>query len=126
MTLCPDFDKTGGLVPVIVQQHDSKQVLMLAYMNLAAWQATLATGMATYYSRSRKALWVKGETSGHVQRVHQIRIDCDRDTVLLLVDQAGAAACHTGHRSCFFTIIENGAARVDGQPLFDPQTVYGK
>ena len=126
MEVIPDFAKTGGLVPVIVQQHDTREVLMLAYMNAEAWQATLATGLATFYSRSREALWVKGETSGHVQRVKQIRIDCDRDTVLLLVDQVGGAACHTGYRSCFYRIIENGAVRIEGQPVFDPQTVYGK
>lgn len=126
MEVIPDFAKTGGLVPVIVQQHDTHEVLMLAYMNAEAWQATLATGLATFYSRSRKTLWVKGETSGHVQRVKQIRIDCDRDTVLLLVDQVGGAACHTGYRSCFYRIIENGAVRIEGQPVFDPQTVYGK
>jgi len=125
--ICPDFAKVGGLVPVIVQQVGTNEVLMLAYMNAAAWQATVATGKATYYSRSRQCLWVKGETSGHVQRVRQIRIDCDRDTILLLVDQVGGAACHTGHRSCFYRIIDNdGTARIDGQPVFDPQTVYGK
>jgi phosphoribosyl-AMP cyclohydrolase len=126
MAIAPDFDKAGGLVPVIVQQHDTKEVLMLAYMNAEAWETTLTSGLATYYSRSRKSLWVKGQTSGHVQQVRQIRIDCDRDTVLLLVDQVGGAACHTGYRSCFYRIIENRSERIDGQPVFDPLTVYGK
>lgn len=124
--IAPDFEKAGGLVPVIVQQHDTKEVLMLAYMNNAAWQATLTTGLATYFSRSRQALWVKGETSGHVQHVKQIRIDCDQDTVLLLVEQVGGAACHAGYRSCFYRIVQNGAVSIDGPPVFDPQTVYGK
>jgi phosphoribosyl-AMP cyclohydrolase len=121
-----DFDKLGGLVPAIAQDHRTGEVLMLAFMNEAAWKETLATGRATYYSRSRKCLWVKGETSGNVQRVHEIRIDCDEDAVILKVEQVGGAACHTGHRSCFFKKVENGAARVEGQPLFDPKEVYRK
>jgi phosphoribosyl-AMP cyclohydrolase len=121
-----DFDKLGGLVPAIAQDHRTGEVLMLAFMNEAAWKETLATGRATYYSRSRKCLWVKGETSGNVQRVHEILIDCDEDAVILKVEQVGGAACHTGHRSCFFKKVENGAARVEGQPLFDPKEVYRK
>jgi phosphoribosyl-AMP cyclohydrolase len=121
-----DFDKSGGLIPAIVQEHASGQVLMLAYMNREAWQATLTTGLATFWSRSRQELWVKGRTSGHVQRVQEIYIDCDRDTVLLRVEQVGGAACHTGHKSCFHIKVEEGTARVVGQPLFDPREVYGK
>ncbi len=121
-----DFDKLGGLVPAIAQDHRTGEVLMLAFMNEAAWKETLATGRATYYSRSRKCLWVKGETSGNVQRVHEILIDCDEDAVILKVEQVGGAACHTGHRSCFFKKVENGAVRVEGQPLFDPKEVYRK
>ena len=121
-----DFAKTGGLVPAIVQDYQSGEVLMLAYMNREAWEATLATGKATYWSRSRQCLWVKGETSGNLQVVKEIRIDCDDDTVLLKVEQLGKAACHTGHRSCFFKKVENGTVRITGRPLFDPKEVYGQ
>ena len=96
-----DFDKGNGLVPVIVQEASTKEVLMLAYMNEESLQKTLETGLATYYSRSRKQLWVKGETSKHYQHVQDIYIDCDEDTILLSVIQDGAA-CHTGHHSCFY------------------------
>lgn len=89
-----------GLVPAIAQQWDSGEVLMLAWMNRESLERTLATGDATYFSRSRQQLWVKGETSGHRQRVRTVRLDCDGDTILLTVDQAGAA-CHTGNRTCF-------------------------
>ena len=121
-----DFKKTGGLVPAIAQDYHSGDVLMLAYMNPDAWEATLKTGRATYYSRSRQTLWVKGLTSGNVQMVREIRIDCDRDAVLLKVEQVGGAACHTGYHSCFFTRIENGSETVVGRPLFDPEEVYKK
>ncbi len=99
---------------------------MMAYMNQEAFEATLSTGTATYYSRSRQKLWIKGETSGNVQRVKEIRIDCDDDTLLLKVEQIGGAACHTGHRSCFHKKIENGSVRIIGEPLFDPKEVYSK
>ncbi len=118
-----DFDKTGGLVPAIVQDYQTGEVLMLAFMNKEAWEATLSTGMATYYSRSRRELWVKGKTSGHVQHVKDIRIDCDDDTVLLKVEQVGAA-CHIGYESCFFKKVEEGTLRVVGKPVFDPREVY--
>ncbi len=121
-----DFDKTGGLIPAIAQDNSSGEVLMMAYMNQAAFEATLSTGTATYYSRSRQKLWIKGETSGNVQRVKEIRIDCDDDAVLLKVEQIGGAACHTGHRSCFHKKIENGSVRIIGEPLFDPKEVYSK
>ena len=121
-----DFEKAGGLIPAIVQDHQSGEVLMMAYMNSEAWNTTLSTGRATYYSRSRKTLWVKGETSGHLQLVKEIRIDCDNDTVLLKVEQLGDAACHTGHRSCFHKKVKNGAITVIGKPVFDPQEVYKK
>ncbi len=120
----PDFAKGGGLVPVIVQDRDTKDVLMLAYMNKQAWDKTLETGMATYWSRSRNALWVKGETSGHLQRVCEVRLDCDDDTVLLQVEQVGGAACHTGHRTCFYRLIRDGRAEEMDPPLFDPGDVY--
>ena len=121
-----DFSKTGGLVPAIVQDNETGEILMLAYMNQEAFNATLSTGKATYYSRSRQTLWVKGETSGNVQLVKEIRIDCDDDTVLLKVEQRGGAACHTGHRSCFYKKVENGTIRIVGEPVFDPREVYDK
>ena len=121
-----DFNKTGGLVPAIAQDYVTGEILMLAYMNQEAFDATLSSGKATYYSRSRQQLWIKGETSGKVQLVKEIRIDCDDDTVLLKVEQLGEAACHTGHRSCFHKKIDNGAVRVVGEPLFDPKEVYHK
>lgn len=121
-----DFDKMNGLVPAIVQDYKTLDVLMLGFMNPAAWELTLSSGKATFYSRSRQALWVKGQTSGHVQIVKEIRIDCDNDTVLLLVEQVGGAACHTGYRSCFYRKIEGGSIAVIGQPVFDPKEVYNK
>ena len=120
------FENVGGLIPAIAQDHVSGEVLMMAYMNEEAWKATLDTGKATYWSRSRQQLWVKGESSGHVQIVHEIRVDCDLDTVLLKVEQIGGAACHTGHATCFHRKVEaDGEARVIGQPVFDPKEVYG-
>lgn len=121
-----DFEKTGGLLPAIVTDYKSGEVLMLAYMNRAAWENTLNTGKATYYSRSRNKLWIKGETSGHTQQVREIRIDCDRDTILLKVDQAGGAACHKGYRSCFYTMIEDGTETITEKKLFNPEEVYKK
>jgi phosphoribosyl-AMP cyclohydrolase len=119
-----NFDKMGGLVPAIVQDNATGEVLMLAFMNEEAWRHTLETGLATYYSRTRDTLWVKGKTSGHVQKVREIRVDCDDDTVLLKVEQVGGAACHTGYPSCFYKQIENGSVRVVGEPVFDPKQVY--
>ena len=101
-----DFKKQNGLIPCVVQDVETKQVLMLAYMNEESYQKTVETKLATYYSRSRKCLWVKGETSGHYQYVQSICVDCDEDTILLEVKQEGAA-CHTGHYSCFYR-DENG------------------
>ncbi len=120
-----DFNKTGGLIPAIAQDHGTGEVLMLAYMNEDAWNETLASGTATYFSRSRKALWKKGETSGHVQVVKEIRIDCDNDTVLLKVEQKGGAACHLGYKSCFFRKTVKGEDPVVvEQRIFDPKKVY--
>ena len=121
-----DFKKAGGLIPAIVQDAATGEILMLAYMNQQAFEATLSTGKATYFSRSRQTLWIKGETSGNVQLVKEIRIDCDDDTILLKVEQLGRAACHTGHRSCFHKKVENGSIRITGKPLFDPKEVYNK
>jgi phosphoribosyl-AMP cyclohydrolase len=121
-----NFDKLNGVVPAIVQDYATGDVLMVGFMNREAWEHTLLTGTATYYSRSRQELWVKGRTSGNIQRIREIRIDCDDDAVLLKVDQAGGAACHTGHRTCFFKRVENESIRIVGTPVFDPKEVYKK
>ena len=119
-----DFKKGDGLVPVIVQDHETGEVLMLAYMNQNAWLKTLETGKATYWSRSRSELWVKGETSGHVQIVKEILVDCDSDTLLLKVQQVGGAASHTGYRSCFYRRVHNKKTEIIGEPVFKPEDVY--
>ncbi len=121
-----DFKKMGGLIPAIVQDYKTGEVLMLAFMDQDAWEATLDTGNATYYSRTRQTLWIKGKTSGNIQLVKEIRIDCDNDTVLLKVEQVGGAACHMGYRSCFFKKVENGSTRIIGEPVFNPEEVYKK
>ena len=115
----PDFDKRGGLVPAVAQDADSGQVLMLAYMNREAWRHTIATGHATYWSTSRNALWVKGESSGHVQQVKEIFVDCDADCVLIKVEQS-SAACHEGYRSCFFRRVEGTDWRVVAERIAEP------
>jgi len=119
-----DFEKGNGFVPVVVQDADTGEVLMLAYMNRDAWLKTRQTGKATYWSRSRNELWVKGETSGHIQHVEEILVDCDSDTVLLKVRQAGGAACHTGYRSCFYRRVVNEKTEVIGERIFKPEDVY--
>jgi phosphoribosyl-AMP cyclohydrolase len=121
-----DFSKMGGLAPAIVQDYETGEVLMLAFMNQAAWEATLETGKATYYSRSRDKLWVKGESSGHVQLVKEIRVDCDTDTVLLKVEQLGGAACHMGYKSCFYRKITGAGLETTHPRIFDPDEVYRK
>lgn len=121
-----DFSKMDGLAPAIVQDYDTGEVLMLAFMNQAAWEATLETGKATYYSRSRDKLWVKGESSGHVQQVKEVRVDCDNDTILLKVEQLGGAACHLGYKSCFFRKVSNGTLETTENRVFDPDEVYKK
>lgn len=119
-----DFDKTNGLIPAVTQDFQTGEVLMLAFINREAFEKTLATGHATYWSRSRQELWTKGLTSGNVQIIKEIRIDCDNDAVLYKVEQIGGAACHTGHRSCFFKKVENEKITVTGKILFDPKEVY--
>ena len=119
-----DFKKNNGLIPAVVQDHITGEVLMLAYMNEEAFTETLKTGKATYYSRSRKSLWIKGETSGHVQLVKEIRVDCDLDTLLLKVEQIGGAACHKGYRSCFFSKLEEQNLKITESIVFDPDEVY--
>lgn len=119
-----DFKKCGELIPAIAQDHATGEVLMLAYINEEAWRETLRTGQATYWSRSRQELWVKGKTSGNVQRVKEIRIDCDDDTVLFMVEQVGGAACHKGYRSCFFQRVTGDTVETIGERVFDPKEVY--
>lgn len=127
MMLEPDFGKASdGLIPAIVQDAETGTVLMLAYVNAESWQRTLDTGLATYWSRSRRKLWVKGESSGHVQNVREILLDCDADTILFKVEQVGDAACHTGYRSCFYRRLQDGGIDIVGERVFDPDTVYGE
>lgn len=118
------FD-AAGLVPAIAQQHDTKEVLMMAWMNRAALDETLRTGRVCYFSRSRNALWRKGEASGQVQHLKELRIDCDGDTVLLLVHQEGVA-CHTGRRSCFYRAAREGGLVEIMAPSVDPVQLYGE
>jgi phosphoribosyl-AMP cyclohydrolase len=131
VVLRPRFD-ASGLITCVTSDAATGDVLMVAHMNAEALQKTVESGEAWYFSRSRKALWRKGETSGHVQRVREIRIDCDQDAVWLRVDQAGGAACHTGRRSCFYRVVVPGEAGgaalsfVAAERVFDPQAVYGK
>jgi|LQAB01.1.fsa_nt_gi phosphoribosyl-AMP cyclohydrolase len=120
--ITPDFSK--GLIPTIVQDDATGEVLMLAFMNEEAFRKTLETGEAHYWSRSRNEIWHKGETSGHVQKIRALRIDCDSDALLLLVAQAGGAACHTGRRSCFYRELRDGEVRRCSPKIFDPKQIY--
>lgn len=120
-----DFDK-NILIPAIAQDAATGQVLMMAWMNREAFDETLRTGRACYWSRSRGKLWRKGEESGHVQHVSEVLVDCDADTILLKVNQIGGAACHEGYASCFFRKVEGGELKVVATKLFDPKAVYGK
>jgi len=122
----PDFSRGEGLLPAIAQDAQSGVVLMMAYMNAESYAETLATGRAVYYSRSRKKLWRKGEESGNVQRVQAVYVDCDRDTILLKVDQVGGAACHEGYQSCFFRRVTPEGLQVVAERVFDPKEVYRK
>lgn len=122
--LRPDFEKGGGLVTVVTQDVEDGTVLMVAYMNEEAWDKTLETGIVTYWSRSRQALWIKGESSGNIQKLHELRVDCDLDAVVVKVEQVGGAACHTGHRSCFYRVHTADGFVTEGEPLFDPNEVY--
>jgi phosphoribosyl-AMP cyclohydrolase len=114
----------AGLLPAIAQQYDSGDVLMMAWMNRTAIEETLSTGRVCYYSRSRQTLWRKGETSGQVQLLKEMRLDCDGDTILLRVDQTGPA-CHTGRKSCFYNVVRDDRVIVDSKPLIDPDELYG-
>jgi phosphoribosyl-AMP cyclohydrolase len=125
LSTLPDFSDDQRLLPAVAQDVATGQVLMVAYMNRAAWEQTLATGEVTYFSRSQGRLWKKGQVSGHVQRVREIYVDCDGDTILLKVEQAGGAACHEGYESCFFRQWDGREFQVVGKQVFDPQQVYG-
>ncbi len=135
MDFTPKYD-ANGLIAAMAVDYQTKMPLMLAYMNEESLKMTLELGEAVYYSRSRQEIWHKGATSGHIQKVHQILVDCDQDALVLLVDQLGAGACHTGHQSCFFRSVPFGADAPDGTPVqldaaddgccFDPEAVYGK
>ena len=122
-TTIPNFVDETTLLPAIAQDASSGEVLMLAYMNRAAFEATVEAGEAVYFSRSRNRLWRKGETSGHVQKIRQILVDCDADTILLKVDQVGAA-CHEGYATCFFRQIKDGVVEIQGERIVNPQDVY--
>jgi phosphoribosyl-AMP cyclohydrolase len=118
----PDLNyDANGLVPAIAQDAATGEVLMLAYMNEAAFRRTVETGYATYYSRSRRKLWTKGETSGNRQRVLELYLDCDLDAVLVKIEQIGGAACHTGFRSCFYRRLKDGCLEVVGEKVFEPE-----
>lgn len=120
-----DFDKSGGVVPVIAQDDETGDVLMMAFMNREALSETLRSGRVCYFSRSRKRLWRKGEESGNVQEVRAIYLDCDADALLIKVRQVGGAACHEGYHSCFFRKVADGGLRIVADRVFDPRQVYG-
>ncbi len=121
-----DFEKADGLLPAVVQDYRSGEVLMVAYMNDDAFALTRRTGKMHYYSRSRGRIWMKGETSGHVQEVREILIDCDEDAAVFKIKQIGGAACHTGYRSCFYRRLEQGGGltTIEDEKVFDPAQVY--
>jgi phosphoribosyl-AMP cyclohydrolase len=121
-----NFDKAGGLVSAIAQDAATGEVLMIAWMNREAFEETVRTRRAVYFSRSRNKLWRKGEESGNVQEVKEIYIDCDADAVLLKVNQIGGAACHEGYKSCFFRRVDDDQLTIVGQRVFDPKDVYKK
>jgi phosphoribosyl-AMP cyclohydrolase len=121
-----DFNKGNGLIPAIIQDALTHEILMLGYMNRESWQKTLETKRVSFWSRSRGKLWVKGETSGHTQEVKEVYLDCDGDTLLIKVNQIGGAACHRGFRSCFHLRHEKGEWKVSGEKVFDPKEVYGR
>ncbi len=122
-----DYSKLGGLVPAIVQDFESGEVLMLGFMNAEALAATLETGDVTFYSRSRKKLWTKGEQSGHRLRLRELRVDCDADAVLVSVDAAGPGVCHEGYHNCFFRRLSaDGTLVIASEKTFDANAVYGK
>lgn len=122
----PDFERNDGLIRAIAQDSETKDVLMDAFMNEEAFDETLRTGRVVYFSRTKKRLWRKGEESGNVQLVREVRINCNADSILLLVEQVGGAACHDGYRSCFYRRIDASELAVVGERVFDPSVVYKK
>jgi len=121
------FEKLGGLIPGIVQHHETGDVLMLGYVNSEALEQTQRTGEVHFYSRSRNRLWKKGETSGHVLRLREVRVDCDADALLFLVEPVGPGVCHEGYQSCFFRSLEaDGSSLVIAERVFVPMDIYGK
>ena len=120
-----DFQKSGGLVTAVIQDHASGRVLMVGFMNEEAFRKTVETGFATFYSRSRRKLWLKGETSGHRLVVKEISTDCDRDAVLVRVEALGPGVCHNGYESCFYRRLENGRWVESEEAAYDPASVYG-
>jgi len=121
--LKPDFDKLGGIIPAIAQDYKNGEILMLAYMNEEAFELTTQSGIVHYFSRSRNRIWKKGETSGNLQELKEMRLDCDADTLLIKVNQIGAA-CHEGYRSCFFRILEDGDFRIDKDRIMESSSLY--
>jgi phosphoribosyl-AMP cyclohydrolase len=122
-----DFDKEGGLIPAIVQDDKSGEILMLGFMNREAYNLTRQTGLVTFFSRSRQKLWIKGETSGQKLILRELRVDCDRDALLVRVELDGGAVCHEGYRSCFFRRLDrDGESTVVAEPVFRPEELYGK
>jgi len=120
-----DFEKSGGLVTAVIQDHATRRVLMVGYMNREAFELTVKTGFATFYSRSRQKLWLKGESSGHRLVVKEIATDCDLDAVLVQVESLGPGVCHEGYESCFFRRLEDGEWKVSDTRAYDPAAVYG-
>jgi phosphoribosyl-AMP cyclohydrolase len=120
-----DFEKADGLVTAVIQDYATSRVLMVGYMNEEAFRKTVETGFATFYSRSRQKLWLKGESSGHRLAVKDIATDCDQDAVLVRVEAFGPGVCHEGYQSCFFRKLENGAWKVVDEQAYDPAAVYG-
>jgi phosphoribosyl-AMP cyclohydrolase len=120
-----DFSKLDGLLPAVIQDHATGRVLMLGFMNEEAFRKTVETGFATFFSRSRNQLWLKGETSGHRLVVKSISTDCDRDTVLIEVEALGPGVCHEGYQSCFFRTLRDGEWRESEPRAYDPSKVYG-
>jgi phosphoribosyl-AMP cyclohydrolase len=119
-----DFEKSNGLIPAVVQDYKSGEVLMLGFMSPESWKKSLDDGEVVSFSRTKKRLWKKGETSGHVQKIKEIYVDCDSDTLLIKVEQIGGAACHTGHRSCFYRRVSGDKLIEEGDLIFDPKEVY--
>jgi phosphoribosyl-AMP cyclohydrolase len=125
LTMKLDFGKSDGLVTAVIQDHASGRVLMVGYMNEEAFRLTVASGYATFYSRSRRKLWLKGESSGHRLAVKEITTDCDRDSVLVKVEALGPGVCHKGYESCFYRRLENGEWHISDERTYDPDQVYG-